>query len=362
MATVRRWGDLPLNFKIQSLVIPGLIVLFLVAPALAWFWWWKWGGVLWVAQYWNPTVRSGDDKGALLSQLGVTGDLFGGINALFAAYAFAGVGIAALLQSRTYMVALRQQHILERQFQDAHEDRAVERQRHRDEVYREKQQSTESLLFQLLTLHRENRLSDLQLEGGTTNSAHAATAAPFLADRITKTDWFQTLELTHKDQAVPDQIVTQMHSFYEYTFYKPNESTLGPHFRTLQVLLKLIDDSNLRDRERDRYADIVKATIAGPELFLLMLHCASARGQHIRLLANDYGVFENMERVSGVSPATTVAVVFLDLFFDPTATAHAEERQAAREKSRAARRAALMDSLYVGKQTPQRQNAESGSS
>ncbi len=345
MLTVKSWWDLPPKMKLQSAVIPAGILLFFVAPGVAWYWWWKWGGIIWVAKHFSPALEMGPMNTGLLGQLGVTGDLFGGINALFAAYAFAGVAIAALLQSRIYALAIRQQHVLERQFSDAHEDRAVDRERHRDQVYRERQQSLEALLFQLLTLHREHRLFDLKGGWNLETPMFPDRMVKEMAHQMVGEAWFDELSKAASGEPPPQLAAAAFDFFYELQFYKLNEEVVGPHFRTLHMLMKLIHDSKLKAADRDRYADIAKSTLAGPDLFLLMLHCVSPRGRELRALANEYGLFEHLERIDIATPSSALAVTFLALFFKETATMSAEQRQIVRDQKRTAAGATLAAAL-----------------
>lgn len=76
-----------------------VVTAFLV-PVAVWVWWGLWG-VRMVSAQWGAGQPT-------LGELGQTGDLFGGINALFAALAFTGVALAAIAQHHTLQITKQQ--------------------------------------------------------------------------------------------------------------------------------------------------------------------------------------------------------------------------------------------------------------
>lgn len=210
------------------------IALALIAIAL----WFGWGLYLvgWFADRWGGSSDA-------LARLGQTGDLFGGINALFAAFAFVGVAYAAILQSRALAIT-REQHA---------------------------RQSFEPLFFHLLTLHREIEqdivLLDLPEGWPDTGSPRCdlAFVARALYQAIGGARW-GTIAYTDDVEEKRELLLPPYLSLYAV-----NEGTLGPYFRSLYHIFKLIHRSDLTQDEKVSYANIARAILGTDAIFLLSI-------------------------------------------------------------------------------------------
>lgn len=226
--------------------------LVIVVPLVLWI---AWGvyGVSWFA-------KLHDDN---LAALGQAGDLFGGVNALFAAFAFAGVAVAAYFQYRTLTIT-----------------------------------STEPLFFHLLQLHRD-AYSRLQLSMETHDSLYSSVRNSTPADVAFFTRYIVSRgdlpSLKPKQDGVPFARTDFEPLFQAFdTLYLENENYLGPYYRAFYHVFNLIDSSALSSSEKVRYANIARSTITKDELLLLMLNCSLPRGEGFKKLVEKYGLLKHI--------------------------------------------------------------------
>lgn len=269
---------------------PGWVIVGLFAGAIATWVWWGTVGVGWMAKYWGGTAN--------LSNLGQTGDLFGGINALFAAFAFAGVAIAAFYQYQTFQL-LEHQHRLE------------ERQR--------LQQSFEPLFFRLLELNQQRQLTRLRNRNDDPNGL--SDAVEDLAAQFDQTE--QRAWLGSNNDAV--ELKRYIDGIYR-PFYERNEQALGPYFRSLYHLFKRIDQSALPEEQLIEYANIARATLGLNELFLLMINCATERGLEFKVLVQRYGILKHLPLKRGRTHLERAAALITPKVYSQLASLGAADR------------------------------------
>lgn len=259
----------------RGFAIEAWIFVLLLAVFGLWCWWLVAGARLAYRVAAGATPEASAST-AVLEQLGQTGDLFGGLNALFAALAFVGVVWAGSLQRRMLLDA-RAAYELERQAN----------QLERDAIGR---QQFEATFFQMLSLVR-----DLGRQGagpmadppGETSLNHLAAVLFARAS---------TAEL-HGEAAMV-QVLRDMVQTYETDVFGPHSSVLGAYFRALYQLLGLIDRQPDRLLDRDskvHYANIVRGQI--PESLLLMLAVSSLtpRGESFCPLIGRYGLLKHLQ-------------------------------------------------------------------
>lgn len=204
-----------------------------------------------------------------LQRLGQAGDLFGGINALFAALAFAGVAVAAYFQWRSN----RQSHI--QTFVSSFYS-AI------DLLHR----MTESLQFDLdifpdTTTARVRKLAGLAPPEAS-KPARGRAVFSEVAARIAETShtWEQTV-INY----------SRLQTSHNYV--------LGHYFRHLYQILKMIDrqpDTVLTPFEKSEYASALRAQLSTSELALLKLNCSDEtvdQGQFRNLLIT-YRMLEHL--------------------------------------------------------------------
>src|SRR6185369_5075369 len=196
------------TFKTRTLVWSVLL-----GPFVLWAVWAAFGvrTFLAIAQW----IGQKDGDAELMAHLGQTGDLFGGVNALFAAYAFAGVAVAAFIQHKTFVVIEEEQ----------------------------RQQAFEPLFFNLMELSRSlrprklvDRFSQSHDFEWISGEINRSIVLPMQRGDLKSSDVSRELNAVSNE--------------YIYRLYQPNEGELGPYFRVLYQTFKLIDKSGLGAQKR----------------------------------------------------------------------------------------------------------------
>lgn len=198
--------------------------------------------------------------------LGQAGDMFGGLNTLFAGLAFAFVALAALLQRKT----LESQ---DQQLKAAHAQ--------------QKLAEFEPLFFQLLSVFRA-LVSDAVLT--YRGSSDVPLASPTV--RL----WLEDIGMTAIDgSGLTREENKELVAFeFERDMYLPNEHILGPMFRTLYHVFRLVAESDLPERQQIRYANIARGLLSADVLLLLMLNCLSKPGEGFRPYVEHFGLLKHI--------------------------------------------------------------------
>lgn len=269
-----------------------------VIATLLWYWWGT-HGVSVIAETWGaPPAMS-------VGTAGQTGDIFGGINALFAAWAFAGVAAAAYFQHR----ALAQSEELVK----LQADQAA-------------RQGLEPLLFHLIELNRQ--LAPASLHINLKDDALPFTrAVDSIVGQIRRQDWYQevvdlTRPLTSEETA---KVVTGLREYFN-PIYRINEERLGPYFRSLYHVFKLIHTSGLPLARRVEYANIARSALGYDQLFVLAVNCATERAREFVPLVEAYGLLKHLPNHTD-SPGGRVTSIIARCTLSGTAFMSSEERQ-----------------------------------
>ncbi|SRR5579883_1271029 len=212
-----------------------------------------WGWIVWA----YPT----------LNERAQFGNLFGGINTLFAALAFAALTVTLLLQQR----ALELQRS-----QLAEQHREVEEQNRRIAL-----QAFESMLFQLLSLHHDIA-SGVHIKRSQ-KDMNGREALRTLADEA-QGDVANYLRDHQKSPAM--EVVQQG---YE-RFHQRSRGELDHYFRNLYHIIKFIDGRSLSDPRR--YSSLVRAQLSPAELILLFYNGLSPYGEKFKPLMEKYALLE----------------------------------------------------------------------
>lgn len=168
-----------------------------------------------------------------LAYFGQFGDMFGGLNAFFTAAALAVLLWAGWMQ-RAELANQREEFSLQRD----------EMRKGQEVVAR---QNFESTFFRMLELLRE--LQDRIRVGGTKGE----DAIRRMADDIIR-------NVTH--MADDGNYRSQIGQYVEVFVYPESRDNLGPYFRTLYHLYKLIDETDSLDEEdRIRFSNIVRSQL-----------------------------------------------------------------------------------------------------
>jgi Putative phage abortive infection protein len=190
------------------------------------------------------------------------GQMFGGINTLFAGLAFAALVVTLMLQQQSF----RQQ---------------------RDELAsqaeRIRQQAFETMLVQLLGFHHAiARESHLRVLGGEVSGREAL-------GRMSG-DLVGILANTARElpKAPPREVIDLG---YE-KFHQYSQANLDHLFRNLYHIIKFVDASKME--EPRRYTSLVRAQLSAPELILLFYNGLSSYGEKFKPLVEKYALLEHL--------------------------------------------------------------------
>ena len=238
-------------FMLMAAPLPDRMRAFgLVGAAMTvWILWALYGVELLADAKWPQVLGSGIEAEGRTARLGQVGDLFGGVNALFAALAFAGVGIAAYQQWKTTRLGFKQ--------------------------------SIESTFFSALELHHK-----------------IADGLSFERDRIFPSNYDIAAGIHHwvgkpqPERAPPARGRQVFVEVIKSISGSGNESScealigkyrvlqnehnyvLGHYFRNLYQILKLVDgDEALDTVGKQKYLSILRAQLSSDELALLLVNC-----------------------------------------------------------------------------------------
>lgn len=209
---------------------------------------------------------------------GTFGDMFGGLNALFTALAFAGL---------LYSTAQQQEEI-DLQVQELQETR----QEFQQQTRTFQKQSFESTYFQLLSLHYEIVNSQRATYGSGVFYEHRQAffiAAGELAGRL----------LNERVHQVPKEKQRELlHRHFPVVCLSP-QADFGHYFRNLYHIVKFIDQSPVENKSL--YTSILRAQLSNDEQRLLFFNCLEPAGVKFKPLVERYALLEQM-RDSEVTP------------------------------------------------------------
>lgn len=260
-----KWGGLSLASK--------LIVGIAAAIAL----WALWGFILIrvAAKYWMGTW---DPNG---SELGQIGDLFGGVNALFAAFAFVGVAIAAFYQHKTFKLQTEQNV----------------------------RQAFEPLFFMLLDRHVPPASLSAKFDSLTVNIQEASLAQCMETMRLKIFEIDSSKEMRAAD-------LSHIKEVYGHLYWA-NDGVLAPYFRKLYHLFKFIALSDLPVPIKVQYANIARAGLNKDELLLLAINCVTPQGREFKPIIEGLGLLKHLW---GVDEVATPDTIFAKAYIGQAAT------------------------------------------
>lgn len=227
----------------------------------------------------------------MASSRGLFGDMFGGVNALFTAFAFAGLLYTIVLQRDEIGLQLQEQRDTRAEFEL--QTRTFQR------------QQFENTFFSLLTAH-----SELIRQFDRSDDSYTRAGVDALAQ--TGLVIFDYVHPLYPNPRHPDGV--DAIGIYE-DMYPNYEQILGPYFRSLYHLLKYVDTTEsavLTDESRRLFAAIVRARLSSAELRLLFYNSLSSHGTKMKRLVEKYGLLKHI-------PESKVFHPDHRLLFSPTA-------------------------------------------
>lgn len=216
-------------------------------------------------------------RSTVMAELGQSGDVFGGANALFAALAGAAVVWAGYLQAQTLKKAEEE---LE------HEKKA------------RKLEQFETRFFHLLELSRSlaQRIDAYALPKDNADAIAARNKKPeVVASGVHALEVLaQTIHSLMKPKKnTPDHNLLHLTHAY-MRIYRNRPSALGAYFRTFHQAIKTIDSAEIEDTQKTEYANIARDQLSDGVVLLLALNCCVPHGREAVPLVEKYGLLKNM--------------------------------------------------------------------
>lgn len=199
------------------------------------------------------------------------GNLFGGINTLFAGLAFAALIFTLILQQRA--LGLQRSELAEQRKELLDQNRRIE------------MQAFEEMLVQLLRFHHDIT-KDVSVSRPNHNRDFVGRhALRVLADELRGIVANASREGKHRyATGVAQAAYEQFHDW--------SRGTLDHYFRNLYHIIEFIDGSNVPDKRR--YTSLVRAQLSPAELILLFYNGLSPYGDKFKPLIEKYALLEQL--------------------------------------------------------------------
>lgn len=224
----------------------------------------------------EPTIPTLDaskktlNRDEVFAELGQTGDSFGGLTSLLTALAGALVAWAGVMQHQTLQQARKEA---------------------KDERLHRQRQEFESLFFQLLQLSAAatEKIERIFKEKPALNRS-GSQALDSYARSI-----FKQIPSHQQGWSDADLLNSLIESFFT-RMYDRSPSAFGPYFRLLYQTFKQVDDSDLTDDQKIRYANIARGQIGEGAVLLLALNGLTEAGFKFAPLIEKFGLLEHLHR------------------------------------------------------------------
>lgn len=238
---------------------------------------------------WNTDLNT--HQRADTERLGTFGDFFGGIIGSF--WAFSGVLLfySALREQRedfdTNRRAFEKQiealKLQAKEFSLQREELAAARKVAIEQAKTQKQQRLESTYFSLLELYA-NTLSALNTRCETRNF-FKDLRKELISDFHPKED--------------PQESHKEAKSLYLKLFYQQKEE-LTHYFKIVYRILKIIDDSDIDEKEKHRYVKILRSQLSENEMLIIYYNSHSVYGEDLYKLILKYNLLKHLPNLSKV--------------------------------------------------------------
>jgi hypothetical protein len=283
-------------------------------------WWWFVGLLaivilIWFAYYWfAPDLidRMGNrDPNSVWTTRGQFGDMFGALNALFSAIAFAALVYTVFLQRTELELQRKELH-------DTREEIRGQKLQLEAQTKAFLTQNFESLFFQQLALHDKvvKRMTSRLIK--RMNSSEFNDVLQFLSqefiDLALASIRFHSPNLTQQSRrylswdeevrywlqhGVKRKDLEDSVSISWDSFVSIFERDLGQYFRSIELILEHIDAGTGQTKSleipKNRYADILISQLSSDDLVLLLYQALSPSGTRLKLLVERYGLLRYLE-------------------------------------------------------------------
>ena len=208
-----------------------------------------------------------------IERRGQIGDSYGGLTALFTALAFFGVILTAHLQTK--------------ELQLQRDELTATREVMRQQAGSISKQTFEATLFQMLRIQNEMR-GDLMFEESNLLKRQGREAFEGYVQLVSKEFDYHRGQNPNEDGDLPSIKLAYAHMYRRY------EHCLGPFFRNLYHMFKLIDISSLKEEEKPVYANLARAQMSDDESLLLFYNGLSEFGDGLKRLSEQYGLLKHV--------------------------------------------------------------------
>lgn len=153
-------------------------------------------------------------------------------------------------------------------------------------------QSFESILFELLRFHKDN-LSGIKVEYNEENKYMGRDALSYYMVEIK----FNLLVIVDDSLPLSERLKKSVDMVY---MENNNFSNVGHYFRNIYHIFKHIDDSDvLSEKEKVKYAKLVRAQISSIESGALLLNGYSTAGLSARKYIEKYSLLQEFSLING---------------------------------------------------------------
>lgn len=289
----------------------GPVIALFIAFAVIFLVWLYWGSnlVWWTAVYWrNKLANDGPpDPTLTIAELGQIGDLFGGVNSLFASFAFIGVAFAAYYQRQTFLHQLKDSRDNAEALESSNLTNAAL-------LHNAKQELFNGMFFRMVT-EVHSMIARLELTNFSLYGDEFARNIT-LDEKLVEIE--ENVEILyrrtkHVDLTDPQQKKYALEDIQEThdQYYESNTKTLGPFFRNLYHTFKIIKDSDMNYSEQCKYSKIARASVNEKILVLVMLNGLTKQGRNLKDLIERYGLLKHLGGSSeNPKPAAQLARLF----------------------------------------------------
>lgn len=227
---------------------------------------------------------SEEDKLILSGVLGTKGDYYGGLlNPIFGFLSLMALLYTIVLQSRELSLSRQELEATKNEVKRSADAQEKSEQALNGQLSLQAKQSFESTFFNLLSLHNSilnSTTVDLSSVGKTLSEKYEIPGAwrgfgsntewvPAKTEYVGRDAFRELLALLVK---LTDEDPRSVYKAYAQVNDHHNE-LLGHYFRNLYQILRFIVEGEISDKEKHRYASILRAQLSSFELAILFLNC-----------------------------------------------------------------------------------------
>ncbi|GAA6206835.1 hypothetical protein NBRC116601_01280 [Cognatishimia sp. WU-CL00825] len=196
-----------------------------------------------------------------LEKRGQSGDMFGGITALFSGLAFAGLIYTLFVQKKELQFQRQELSLLVGEQKETKQHIKVQADQLSAQSDFIEQQIFENRFFQMLSAF-SNFLENIEIDGNSGTDA-LEKLQHYVRPRTAR-------QMRNHSEGSINPIKEYENNFLNY------RNDLAPYFRQIYTILKFVDSSNVKQKKF--YTNILRARLCSAELSLLCLNCASQHG------------------------------------------------------------------------------------